>query len=245
MNRRIQTAVAASATSMVRRQLPQLLAGAGIELVAMAQDGRAAWDLLLAHRPDLLVTDLELPGMDGALLARCALDTFELPLRPAVVLMRYPEFPVPGWRTLDQAGAVLIEKPLEAEAFAEVVERLRSAGYHFPTEARARVERLLDALGVPQHPGRDCLKLAVLICAGDVLAIHNLRGRVYPVVAEISGFTPQQAERAMRHAIDLAWRSDQVDNQYRIFADTIDARRGQPTCGEMISRLADILRLEG
>ena len=44
----------------------------------------------------------------------------------------------------------------------------------------------------------------------------------------------------MRHAIDLAWRSDQVDNQYRIFADTIDARRGQPTCGEMISRLADI-----
>ena len=49
----------------------------------------------------------------------------------------------------------------------------------------------------------------------------------------------------MRHAIDLAWQSNQFENQYRIFADTVDAGRGQPTCGEMISRLADILRLEG
>ena len=87
--------------------------------------------------------------------------------------------------------------------------------------------------------------LAILLCAADVRAVHSLTAWVYPAAGACCGLTAQQAERAMRHAISLAWRSDQVDNQYRIFADTIDAGRGQPTCGEMISRLADILRLEG
>ena len=57
--------------------------------------------------------------------------------------------------------------------------------------------------------------------------------------------TQEQAERAMRYAIDAAWRTGQIDNQHRIFGDTIDARRGKPTCGEMIAQLAEELRWEG
>ena len=50
---------------------------------------------------------------------------------------------------------------------------------------------------------------------------------------------------AMRHAIDVAWRTGEIEQQQAIFGDTIDARRGKPTCGEMIALLADILRWEG
>ena len=245
MLRRIQTAVAASATPVAQRQLLRALTCAGIELVAFAQDGLTAWSLLESHKPDLLAVDLELPVMDGASLTRRALCSFALPLRPAVLLMHYPEFQVPDGPELAAAGAVLLEKPPLEDRFAEAIRQLRSTAPHFRPEECARVDRLLDALGVPQHVGRACLRSAILICATDVHAIHNLTGRVYPAAGECCGCTPQQAERAMRHAIDLAWQSDQVDNQYRIFADTIDAGRGQPTCGEMISRLADILRLEG
>jgi hypothetical protein len=45
--------------------------------------------------------------------------------------------------------------------------------------------------------------------------------------------------------IEVAWRTGEIDEQARIFGDTIDARRGRPTCGEMIAQLADILRWEG
>ncbi len=245
MNRQIRTAVATSAAPAMQRTLPGMLAEAGVELAAFARDGQTAWNLLLEHRPDLLVSDQELPVLDGALLMRRALCGFALPVRPAALLIHYPEFPVPDRRALEDAGVVLVEKPLRTGDFIESIERMRNAPPRFPPEARARADQLLDALGVPQHAGRNCLRAAILLCAGDVRSLHNLHGRVYPVVGELCGLTPQQAERAMRHAIDLAWRSDQVDNQYRIFADTIDAGRGQPTCGEMISRLADILRLEG
>ena len=245
MMRRMKTAVAASATPVAQRQLLRALSCAGIELLAFAQDGLTAWSLLEAHRPDLLAVDQELPAMDGTALARRALCSYALPVRPAVLLMHYPEFAIPDETGLAQLGAVLVEKPLDVQRFSAAIEQLRVGGLRFRPEECARADRLLDALGVPQHPGRECLRVAVLLCAADVCAVHSLTGRVYPVAGECCGLTPQQAERAMRHAISLAWRSDQVDNQYRIFADTIDAGRGQPTCGEMISRLADILRLEG
>ena len=245
MMRRMETAVAASATPVAQRQLIHALSCAGIELLAFARDGQTAWSLLEAHRPDLLAVDLELPALDGAQLARRALCSHALPVRPAVLLMHYPEFAVPDAFLLEQAGAALVEKPVQAERFAAAIDRLRSDGLRFQPEECDRVDQLLNELGVPQHLGRDCLRAAILLCAADVRAIHSLSARVYPFAGESCGCTSQQAERAMRHAISLAWRSDQVDNQYRIFADTIDAGRGQPTCGEMISRLADILRLEG
>ena len=69
--------------------------------------------------------------------------------------------------------------------------------------------------------------------------------RVYPEAARPLGGTPAQAERAIRHVIEVAWRRGDIEAQNELFGDTIDARRGRPTCGEMIAQLADILRWEG
>ena len=59
------------------------------------------------------------------------------------------------------------------------------------------------------------------------------------------GADARHVERAIRHVIDVAWRSGEMEAQYKIFGDTIDAKRGSPTCGEMIAQIADILRWEG
>ena len=72
-----------------------------------------------------------------------------------------------------------------------------------------------------------------------------MKRRLYPAVAGHAGMTPAQAERAIRHVIDAAWRTGQIEQQNRIFGDTIDARRGKPTSGEMIAQLAEELRWEG
>ena len=245
MRRALRTAVAAAAAPGIRQVLPGLLADAGVELVYMAEDGGAAWEALADMRPELLVADMELPRMEGGSLARLAICTHALPVRPAALVLRWPEFFVPLEAELEAAGAALLEKPPEPEAFRAAVERLRSSPPTFLPGEIARTEALLDALGVPAHAGRECLKCAALICAADEGARHALGRRVYPIAGELCSLTAAQAERAMRHAIGLAWQSDKFENQYRIFADTVDAARGQPTCGEMISRLADILRSEG
>ena len=114
-----------------------------------------------------------------------------------------------------------------------------------PPEKAAALTDLLDRLGVPEHFGREALYRAAALCWRDRRRLANLRDRVYPDAGRPFGRTGAQVERAVRHVIDAAWRTGAMDEQQRIFGDTIDARRGRPTCGEMIAQLADILRWEG
>lgn len=245
MARSIRTAVAAIAAEHARRQAISALSSAGIELLAMERNARDALRSLADHRPDLLLADMELPEMEGSRLVLKTLSGYNLPVRPAAVLMYYPEFPLPDDQALASYGVALVEKPVTAAGFKIAIRTLESENPVFSPAEKQRADALLNTLGVPAHRGRECLRAALLICAADERCRHDLGGRLYPRVGEICSLSATQVERSIRHAIDLAWRSDKFDNQYRIFADTVDAGRGQPTCGEMISRLADILRLEG
>ena len=125
------------------------------------------------------------------------------------------------------------------------VERLEMNAHRLSPRHAAKLNGLMDRLGVPEHPGRAMLGNAAALCWRDRGRLRNLRDRVYPDAAKPLGRTGAQAERAIRHVIDLAWRTGEIDEQQRILGDTIDARRGRPTCSEMIAQLADILRWEG
>ena len=245
MYRPVRTAVAAAAAESTKRQIVRALAGADVELLDMATDGMCALAALRAHRADLLVTDAQLPGTEGTALARRALGPARLPVRPRILVLYDACFALPERSALAEVGVGFVEKPVSCAAFAAAVRALEVTLPRFAPQERGRAEALLDELGVPAHIGRDCLRAAVLLCAADERLPFNLGRLLYPMAGEICGLSAAQAERAMRHVIGLAWQSDQFDNQYRIFADTVDAGRGQPTCGEMICRLAYILRLEG
>jgi len=245
MPRSIQTAVVAAAAQQARTDLVRMLSAEGIALLAMEADAHSAIRALGFYRPDLFIADMELPVMNGGALLMRICSRFELPVRPAAMLLRYPEFPVADEAALLESGVALVEKPVNASAFRAALHGLRCAPIRFSGTETRRADMLLDALGVPEHRGKSCLRAAILLCAADERNRFDLGGRLYPQIGEICALDAGQAERAMRHAIDLAWKSDKFENQYRIFADTVDAGRGQPTCGEMISRLADILRSEG
>lgn len=241
MQRKIRTAVIAAAADQVCRDALYALSCANIELLGLARSGDEVLPLLEQLRPDLLVMDAELPVTDGCTLAGRILNSFCLPVRPAVALLRFREFMLTG----DAAAAVLLDKPLQPDAFIRAEDMLNASRSCFTPAQLECADLLLDALGVPDHIGRNCLKQAALLCAADESRLRCLGKRVYPALGEMYSISASQAERAIRHAIERAWQSNQFENQYRIFADTVDAARGQPTASEMISRLADILRLEG
>lgn len=244
MPRQIRAAVAAAAAEGVRIQLMRALAESGIELLAMERSASSAMDAVARLRPDLLAVDEQLPQLNGSALAYAA-RTAKLPVRPAVILLHDPGMALPGRDALEETGVIRLEKPLTGARLSRAVRSLEAAPPFFPEEERRLTDQLLDALGMPDHIGRKCMKTAVLLCVGDTRMRHGLMSRLYPETGELCGLSAAQAERSMRHAIDLAWQSNQFENQYRIFADTVDAGRGQPTCGEMISRLADILTSGG
>jgi len=245
MNLPVCSVVAIAAADAVRRSLVCVLSQAQLQLASMPCDGRHVLPELMQHRPDLLVLDLQLPGMDGAQAAHTVLQEISLPLRPRILLLREAGQVVCRQEELEAMGVVLLEKPFSQDAFETALRRAETSPPRFLPAQLQRIERLLDELGVPAHPGRECLKHAALYASIDFRVFGSLRSMLYVQVGEICGMQPQQAERAMRHAINAAWRSDKFENQYRIFADTVDAGRGEPTLSEMIARLADILRLEG
>jgi len=243
MRETIRTALLASADEDLRGKLSFLLAANGISLLDAAADGLSAEKALSESRPDLLIADAHLPLLDGCALAervysRCS-------FRPETLLLCRREFPVPRRAKLEDMGAVFLIWPASAEAFRAALAMLESKSAAMPEARVKRADELLNALGFPEHSGTRALRCAAVLCAQDERLIHRRNQRLYPMVGEMLSLSPQAVERALRYAIGAAWQSSQFENQYRIFADTVDAGRGQPTCGEMIARLADILRLEG
>ena len=217
---------------------------APLEIAGWAASAAEALALIPRLRPDLVVSDAILPGMDAPALAAATL-RLKLNRYPDFLILRLPGLPMTWAERPERLGAAIIDKPVTPAGLAEALGVLAERSRPLPPEKAARLTALLDDLGVPEHPGRECLARAVTLSWLDRRRVHRLRDGLYGPVGAQLGLSAAQVERAMRHAIDAAWRTGAIEHQNRIFGDTIDARRGRPTCGEMIAQLADILRWEG
>lgn len=220
------------------------LSAAGYYAPGAVYSAREVLPALRAHQPQLLLAQAVLPGGDGIALSHDIAGA-SLNIYPHVLLTAPPGLRLPGSDDLDGLGAALIPGPVTAEAIARAVSVLEARAHLLPKDGASKLRALMDRLGVPVHPGREMLAHASALVWRDRSRLENLRDRVYPDAARPLGKTGPQAERAIRHVIEAAWRTGEIDEQQRIFGDTIDARRGRPTCGEMIAQLADILRWEG
>ena len=222
----------------------EALEAVGLMLCGRAASGAEALGLLRTAQPDLIACDAILPGMDGMALAK-AVRREKLNRQPAMLLLKPRGLRLPGEDALGALGAAALGTPADADALARAIRAALAMEIPLPAEKAARLEALMDALGVPEHPGRACLKRAVALAWADRRRLNALKARLYPEAAKPMGLTPAQCERAIRHVIDCAFRTGEIEQQHKIFGDTIDARRGKPTGGEMIAQLADILRWEG
>ena len=222
----------------------EALAAAGLQLCARASDGASALRLLCEARPDLVVMDAILPGMDGVAFAKAARRE-KLNRQPTVLLMKPRGLRIPGEGALPGLGAMALETPADEGALVQAVEAVLALDIPLPPDKAVRLTELLDALGVPEHPGRTCLRHAVALAWADRRRLNALKAHLYPEAARLAGMESAPCERAIRHVIDCAFRAGEIERQHKIFGDTIDARRGKPTGGEMIAQLADIRRWEG
>ncbi len=223
--------------------LEEALAGCGYALAGLAPDGATGLGLLQALQPGLALVNAVMPGMDGVAFAKRA-RALRLVVQPDILLLAPPGLRLPEPDCLSALGVMALETPVDADRLKAVLDALSKRPRTLPEEKAARLKALLDALGVPRHRGRDCLYLAVTLAWHDAGRVASLKNGIYPEVARRTGLTIAQVERAVRHAIDAAWRNGAIEHQHRIFGDTIDARRGKPTCGEMIAQLAEELRWE-
>lgn len=105
------------------------------------------------------------------------------------------------------------------------------------------VDSMLCSLGVPTSLlGYEYLKHAIVLAATTPAVSRSITKELYPAIAKKSNTTPSRAERAMRHAIEVAWSRGDIDVFDRYFGNTVDPNRGRPTNAEFVCQMAAELR---
>ena len=221
----------------------------GFQVLGTANDGEQAIRMVSEKTPDILVLDLMLAKQDGISVLK-NISTMER--RPVV-------FATSGFVTDYVASAAaglgvryLMSKPCDLSALVERMEEVRSSGSK-PVPAirsngggiEAMVTNIIHEIGVPAHiKGYQYLREAIIIAVNDMDVINAITKVLYPQVAKTFQTTPSRVERAIRHAIEVAWDRGDLDTLQRFFGYTVSNTKGKPTNSEFIALIADKLQLQ-
>ena len=223
-----------------------------MELVGGAGDGAEALDMLGRLKPDVLVTELVLPKLDGLSLLRSAREAS--PGTRVVVLTGLLNERMVA-ECMELGVCYVIAKPCDAESVLRNI-RLLSAparraaqqGQLYTAKSEPSLEvmvtDIIHEIGVPAHiKGYQYLREAIMITINDMDAINAVTKVLYPAVAKRFATTPSRVERAIRHAIEVAWDRGDIETLQKFFGYTVSNIKGKPTNSEFIAMIADCLSL--
>ncbi len=222
----------------------------GFQIIGTAGDGEQAIRMIQERKPQVLVLDLMLAKQDGISVLRAVsnMDTKPITLATSAFVTEYVS------ATAASLGVrYLMLKPCDLSAVVERLEELR--GGENPrqmlprrgdkTSIEALVTSIIHEIGVPAHiKGYQYLREAIIIAVNDMDVINAITKVLYPQVAKTFQTTPSRVERAIRHAIEVAWDRGDLDTLQRFFGYTVSNTKGKPTNSEFIALIADKLQLQ-
>ena len=222
----------------------------GFLVSGTAGDGEQAIRMITARQPDILVLDLMLAKQDGISVLR-AISGLEHPPKVLATSVFMTEYISSAAANLGVQYLML--KPCDMEALVDRLEEIRG-GESLRTEQlrrsdkagiEAMVTNIIHEIGVPAHiKGYQYLREAIIIAVNDMDVINAITKVLYPQVAKTFQTTPSRVERAIRHAIEVAWDRGDLDTLQRFFGYTVSNTKGKPTNSEFIALIADKLQLE-
>ena len=217
----------------------------GFTVVGSTGDGLDALQLIGSLRPDVAVLDLVLPGMDGLGVME-KLRQMELETKTVLYSAFYTDQTLA--RAAELGASFFLPKPFTAEALRDRLHNLFS--WAEPKEEpdsdlKDMVTEIIHEVGVPAHiKGYQYLRYAIILAVKDMEIINAVTKVLYPAVADHFGTTPSRVERAIRHAIEVAWDRGALETRQRSFGYTVSNAKGKPTNSEFIAMIADRLTLE-
>ena len=219
-------------------------------VIGTAADGEQAIRMAAQLKPDILVLDLMLSKQDGLSVLK-AISGFDK--KPVTLATS-------GFVSAYVANAVanlgcnyLMSKPCDMTALVERLEEIRGGESLRSAPMRQLEKRSIESMvtsiiheiGVPAHiKGYQSLREAIMIAVNDMDVINAITKVLYPMVAKKFDTTPSRVERAIRHAIEVAWDRGDLDTLQRFFGYTVNSTKGKPTNSEFIALIADKLQLQ-
>jgi two-component system response regulator (stage 0 sporulation protein A) len=236
-----------------------------IVVTGIAENGLEALKLIEEKKPDLVVLDIIMPILDGlGVLER--LNTMDLDPLPRVIVLSAIGQEKITQRAISLGADYYVVKPFDMEV---LIRRIRQSldstiysddvkktlTYLDKTESEinksqpidmiAQITNIIHEIGVPAHiKGYMYLREAISLVMNDIELLSSVTKELYPAVGKQFNTTPSRVERAMRHAIEVAWTRGQVETINKIFGYTIRNEKGSPANSEFIAMVADKLRLQ-
>ena len=221
------------------------------EIVAIVADGAAAMEQLGACQPDVLLVDMALPMVDGVSIVKVAAAMQKRPI--TILLSAFSSGYIPALAA--HAGAdYFLAKPCGFPSLYDRLGELRrreeimqgaEAQQEQEIDIEAMVTAIIHEIGVPAHiKGYQYLREAIIIAVKDMDVINAITKVLYPQVAKAFDTTPSRVERAIRHAIEVAWDRGDLETLQSFFGYTVSNTKGKPTNSEFIALIADKLSLQ-
>lgn len=248
----ILTVIATDANPQEKALLSDQLSLQNIRLILCEREGKKVLEALQQYRPDACLLETFMPGMD----AICVKDAYEKGNAQNTSASETVFFAIGSTQSelleadlLENGFAFYFVRPTNAEAIVRRIcgQLRRTCGERPDPEAQDeyKVTEILHQIGVPAHiKGYQFLRDAILMSVQDPEMINAVTKRLYPDIAKANGTTASRVERAIRHAIEVAWDRGDVDTLNSYFGYTIHNLRGKPTNSEFIAMIADRMRLE-
>jgi len=238
-----------------------------IEVVGVAKDGNEAFEIIKGTHPDILLLDVIMPHLDGIGVLE-KLNETPMTKKPISIMLSAVGQDKITQQAISLGAQYYVVKPFDIDL---LMKRIRDLKYYQPCQNNSFIardnkpqyidispenkkdERNLEALvtnlihevGVPAHiKGYQYLREAIMMVVNDIEVINQITKQLYPDIAKKFHTTPSRVERAIRHAIEVAWSRGKADEVENIFGYTVSAIKGKPTNSEFIAMIADKLRLE-
>jgi two-component system response regulator (stage 0 sporulation protein A) len=231
----------------------------------IGNDGMDALKLIKEHNPDLVILDIIMPRLDGLGVLE-KLNEMNLKPAPKVIVLSAVGNDKITQRAISLGAEYYVVKPFDMDIFSKRVRQMFSfstsmdgrsdviktvsdteniAAGNNQVDLEQQITDMIHKIGIPAHiKGYKFIREAIDLVIKDMEILSAVTKELYPAIAQKYNTTPSRVERAMRHAIEVAWSRGQMDTINQVFGYTIRNDKDKPTNSEFIALIADKLRLK-
>lgn len=233
-----------------------------MQVIGNAKDGMEAMELIKKEEPDVVLLDVIMPNLDGlGVLERIKKE--KLRKKPSVILLTAMGQENVTEEAFRLGVSYIMLKPFDNQMLLKKIRNvagiypqteennfIKTSKLDIPRENTSYrleiiVTNIIHEIGVPAHiKGYQYLRDAIILVVRDIDIINSITKQLYPTIAQLYHTTPSRVERAIRHAIEVAWDRGKSDTIEELFGYVITNGKAKPTNSEFIALIADKIRLE-
>lgn len=231
---------------------------ADMEVVGTAFNGKDCLSFLEKEIPDVVILDIIMPHIDGLAVLSQIKRNPETKHLNVIILTAFGQEDVTK-KAVNLGASYFILKPFDLEHLAEQIRQMQGRSSDLPLQEQlltskspekkfdleASITNIIHEIGVPAHiKGYMYLREAITMVYNDIELLGSITKVLYPDIATKFNTTASRVERAIRHAIEVAWSRGNIDSISSLFGYTVNVSKAKPTNSEFIAMVADRLRLE-